>query len=103
MRDILYTVAYDEGQELVLAVDAVKGLRYHCPECKGEMIPRRSVEQKKGAKRPHYAHKVKSPNCEPESVLHFGFKRLLSRRIQKHIDNHETTDQVALHGLRSRA
>ncbi len=87
MRDILYTVAYDEAQELVLAVNAVKGLRYHCPECKGEMIPRRSVEEKKGAKRPHYAHKVKSPNCQPESVLHFGFKRLLSKRIQRHLDN----------------
>lgn len=89
MRDILYTVAYDEAQELVLAVNAVKGHHYHCPECKGEMIPRRSVEQKKGAKRPHYAHKVKSPNCEPESVLHFGFKRFLSQRIQKHLDNKE--------------
>lgn len=89
MRDILYTVAFNEAQELVFAVNAVKGLRYHCPECKGEMIPRRSVEQKKGAKRPHYAHKVKSPNCEPESVLHFGFKRLLSQRIQKHLDNKE--------------
>ncbi len=89
MRDILYTVAYDDVQELVLAVNAVKGQRYHCPECKGEMIPRRSVEQKKGAKRPHYAHKVKSPNCEPESLLHFGFKRLLYQRIQRHLDNEE--------------
>ncbi len=87
MRDILYTVAFNEAQELVLAANANKGLRFHCPECSGEMIPRRSVEQKKGAKRPHYAHKVKSPNCEPESVLHFGFKRLLSQRIQKHLDN----------------
>lgn len=89
MRDILYTVAYDYAQNLVLAVNAVKGQRYHCPECKGEMIPRRSVEQKKGAKRPHFAHKIKSLNCEPESVLHFGFKRLLSQRIQRHLDNKE--------------
>jgi hypothetical protein len=89
MRVILYTVAYDDNQALVLAVDALKGHNYHCPECKGDMIPRRSIEQKKGAKRPHYAHKVKSPNCKPESVLHFGFKRMLSQRIQKHLDNKE--------------
>lgn len=87
MRDILYTVAYNDDQELTLAVNAVKGLRYYCPGCKGEMIPRRSIEQKKGAKRPHYAHKVKTPDCKPETVLHFGFKRLLSQRIQKHLDN----------------
>lgn len=89
MRDILYTIAYDPANQLVLAVNAVKGEKYRCPECKGEMIPRRSVEQKRGAKRPHYAHKVLSPNCKPESVLHFGFKRLLSERIQGNLDRRE--------------
>lgn len=89
MREILYTVAFNEAQELILAQNASKGLHYHCPECMGVMIARRSTGQKKGAKRPHFAHKVMSPNCKPESVLHFGFKRLLSQRIQKHLDNKE--------------
>ncbi len=87
MRNILYTIAYNNKGELVFAIDAQKGEIYRCPGCNGEMIPRRSVELKKGAKRPHFAHKILSPNCKPESVLHFGFKRLLSRRIHSDIEN----------------
>jgi len=89
MRDILYTLALDANDQLVNAVDAVKGQLYYCPECKGEMVSCRSTVQKKGAKRPHYAHRVKNPNCEPESVLHWGFKKLLATRIQGHLDTGE--------------
>lgn len=89
MRQILYTIAYDVNGELICAEDAEKGERYACPGCAGVVVPRRSVQQIKGAKRPHFAHLVKSPNCEPESVLHFGFKRLLAKRIQGHLERGE--------------
>ena len=89
MRDILYTIAFDAQGELVKAVDATKGVAYSCPDCGGELISRRSLEMKKGAKRPHYAHTVHNPNCNPESALHFGFKRLLSKRIEHSLDIRE--------------
>ena len=86
MREILYTLAFDEARKLVTAKDAIKGHRYWCANCNAEMISRRSIEQKKGAKRPHYAHKPGIPPCDPETALHIGFKLLLFERIKAHIE-----------------
>jgi hypothetical protein len=75
-KDILYSFANNENGDLVSAVLAKRGTSYFCPSCQKEMVHR------KGEKvRPHFAHKTLSQNCSPETVLHFGFKRLLCKRI----------------------
>ncbi|MEI7786538.1 MAG: competence protein CoiA family protein [Betaproteobacteria bacterium] len=80
-KDILYSFANNENGDLVGALLAKRGATYFCPSCQTEMVHR------KGEKvRPHFAHKSLSPNCSPETVLHFGFKRLLRERISRSIN-----------------
>lgn len=43
--------------------------------------------RKGSQKRPHFAHKNLSPNCTPETVLHYSFKTLLCQKIQDCIDH----------------
>jgi len=43
----------------------------------------------KGIRRPHFAHKVLSPNCNPETALHNSFANLLCQRINDHLDNNQ--------------
>lgn len=75
-KQILYSLAANEVGDFVLADAAQRGHAYFCPSCRKEMVFRM------GAKvRPHFAHKNLSHNCSPETVLHFGFKRLLFERI----------------------
>lgn len=85
MKDILYTVAIDNNENLIKASDAAKGNEYMCPVCKGELILRKSGKTGKGSKRPHYAHCVLTPNCTPETALHFSFKNLLFKKLEEHI------------------
>lgn len=75
-KTILYSVALNSNQNLVNAVHAEKGHDYFCPVCNGELILRKSGNTGKNAKRPHYAHKILTPNCTPETALHFAFKKL---------------------------
>lgn len=78
---ILYSLAKNQHGELVKADMAQHGHAYFCPSCQNEMVYR--IGEKV---RPHFAHKTLSPNCRPETVLHFGFKRLLYERISRSLN-----------------
>lgn len=85
MKDILYTVAYDKGGNLIKATESEKGNDFYCPICKGELTLRKSGKTGKGSKRPHFAHQNLTPNCNPETALHFSFKNLLYKYLEEHI------------------
>lgn len=85
MTKILYTVAIDKNGGLTKANEAVKGKEYYCPVCKTDVILRKSGKSGKGSKRPHFAHRVLTPNCTPETALHYSFKNLLAASLQQHI------------------
>ena len=80
-KSILYSVGVSSSGQLVKALDAQKGLPYSCPVCEQVFILRKGTK-----KRPHFAHKTLTPNCTPETALHYGFKTLLCKRIQEFID-----------------
>lgn len=80
-KDILYSTAEMPTGQLIKARDADKGGSYACPVCKQPFVFRKGSQ-----KRPHFAHKVLSPNCKPETALHYSFKTLLYDKIQKHLD-----------------
>ena len=80
-KEILYSIAETSTGQLVKAGDAEKGESYVCPGCSGSFILRKGSQ-----KRPHFAHKNLSPNCTPETVLHYSFKTLLCQKIQDCID-----------------
>ncbi|MEO0769156.1 MAG: competence protein CoiA family protein [Cyanobacteria bacterium J06649_4] len=77
MKKVLYSIGRTTSGQLIKAVDAEKGIPYACPICDRQLILRKGKK-----KRPHFAHKALSPNCTPESALHYGFKTLLFERIQ---------------------
>lgn len=79
--NILYSVAIDPTGGLVLAYNAIKGLEYRCHQCDSQLILRKSGKIGKNSKRPHFAHKTLTPNCTPETALHFSFKNLLYNKI----------------------
>ncbi len=83
MKKILYTVATDKNGNLIKAVEAEKGNDFYCPKCKSEFILRKSGKTGKGTKRPHFAHHNLTPNCTPETALHFLFKNLLAEKLDK--------------------
>ena len=87
MKTILYTVAKNSDGDLVKASDADKVSSYFCPICNNDLTLRKSGKTDFNSKRPHFAHKTLTPNCTPETVLHFAFKNLLAKKIQYHIDN----------------
>jgi ribosomal protein L34E len=80
-RDILYSVSKTPTGQLVKAGEAEKGVSHFCPACNQTLILRKGTQ-----KRPHFAHKVLSHNCTPETALHYSFKTLLFSKIQKHIN-----------------
>lgn len=86
MKNILYTVAINKDGTLIKAIDAEKENDFFCPLCKTELILRKSGKTGKGSKRPHFAHRTLTPNCTPETALHFNFKNLLAKKIQQHIE-----------------
>lgn len=88
MEKILYTVAIDKNGKLIKAIDAEKHEHFLCPICKTELVLRKSGKVGKGTKRPHFAHRILTPNCTAESVLHYSFKHLLYEKITQHITEH---------------
>lgn len=90
MSKLLYTVAINNDRKFIKAVDAEKGNDYYCPVCKDKLILRKSGNTGKGSKRPHFAHHNLTPNCTPESALHFSFKNLLFIKIQECIKSQES-------------
>ena len=83
-NNILYSIATTSTGQMVNANDAEKGIDYTCPLCKQPFILCKGKR-----KRPHFAHKNLSPNCNPETALHYSFKNLLCEKIQEHIDKKE--------------
>lgn len=75
-------MALDEKGQLIHISNAVKGEHYFCPICKKEYILRKSGKKGKGSRRPHFAHNELTPNCNPESVLHYSFKKLLLENLE---------------------
>ena len=84
VKEILYTTANDENDELVHINNAEKGKNYFCPNCKTEFILRKSGKTGKGSKRPHFAHNNLTTNCTPEGVLHYSFKKLLIDLLKRY-------------------
>lgn len=80
-KDILYSIAELSTGQLIKVRDAKKGISYNCPICKNSFVLRKGQYRQ-----PHFAHKTLSPNCNPETALHYGFKTLLHQKIQKHIE-----------------
>ncbi|MDO6676916.1 hypothetical protein MK851_15520 [Tenacibaculum sp. 1B UA] len=89
MKKILHTVAINKSGDLITAKNAKKGSDFFCPLCKNELILRKSGKTGKGSKRPHFAHRILTPNCTPESALHFNFKNLLVEKIKQKIEKEE--------------
>src|SRR6266404_4070884 len=87
MLNLLYTVANDRNGNLIKANDAEKGDDFVCPVCKSELILRKSGKTGKGTKRPHFAHRALTPNCTPETALHYSFKTLLAEKLRQHIES----------------
>jgi len=91
MKKILYSVARDHTGELIRAVDAEKEGQYFCGFCSDLFVLKKSGKTGPRTKRPHFAHKTLTPNCTPESALHFEFKNLLYRAIEARLtDGRET-------------
>lgn len=86
MKQILYSVARTESGERIHATDAEKGWKYFCGYCKDPLVLKKSGNSGRGSKRPHFAHKSLTPNCSPESALHFEFKSMLVDEIGRRID-----------------
>lgn len=80
-KDILYSIAETPIGQLINAIDADKQSAYLCPACKQPLLFRKGLK-----KRPHFAHKVFTPNCTPESALHYSFKTLLYHKIKEHLN-----------------
>lgn len=80
-KNILYSIGRTSIGQLIKAVDAEKGSSYTCPACNQDLVLRKGMR-----KRPHFAHKALSPNCTPETALHYGFKTLLFSKIQQHLN-----------------
>jgi Competence protein CoiA-like family len=87
MKDILYTIAKDKNGELITAKIAEKGNEFYCVICESNLLLRKSGKIGKNRKRPHFAHKTLTPNCKPETALHFGFKNLLLNKLNRHLEN----------------
>lgn len=87
IKKLLYTVAKNEKGLFIKANEAEKGNNFFCPVCSADLILRKSGNTGKGAKRPHFAHKSLTPNCTPETALHYSFKNLLAEKIQEDINS----------------
>ena len=87
MKNLLYTVAFNKTRDIVTANDANKGEHYSCTTCDSKLILRKSGNTGPGSKRPHFAHKVLSNNCTPETALHYAFKNLLFQKLKTHIES----------------
>jgi len=76
-------MANTDNGELVYATEANKGIAYHCPVCRRDMVLRKSGNQGKNAKRPHFAHKHLTTDCAPETALHYLFKTQLFQYLKE--------------------
>lgn len=89
---ILYATAFDVENKLVHIDAAQKDKDYFCPECGQKLIVRKSGKSGKGSRRPHFAHNELSPNCTPETVLHYSFKMMLANLLNDSVARKEAFD-----------
>lgn len=82
-KEILYAAATDRQSKLVKIADAEKGVEYFCPECQSPFVLKKSNRTGKGTRRPHFSHLQLNPNCTPEGVLHYSFKKFLFAHLQE--------------------
>ena len=79
IKDIKYKFAEDENGVTVFVTSAISGKKYHCSDCKEEMIFKNgNIRQK------HFSHK-NIENCGKgtgEGYLHATFKHLLLQHIK---------------------
>ena len=85
-QKLLYSIARSEIGEFIHAVDAEKGGVFFCGFCRDPLVLKKSGKTGRGSKRPHFAHKTLTPNCNPESALHFEFKTMLVNEIRQRLD-----------------
>lgn len=85
LKKILYAAALDAQGALIRATDAVKGSVFNCPVCRERLILKKSDRTGKGTRRPHFSHLQLTPNCTPEGVLHYSFKKLLVAHLEKYL------------------
>lgn len=88
-KEILYTTALDEKENLIHIDNAEKSISYFCPGCKGVLILRKSGNIGKGSKRPHFAHNKLTTNCTPEGVLHLSFKKLSIDLLESYLSENK--------------
>jgi hypothetical protein len=86
LGEILYAVASDENGSIVTSEGALKGIKYFCVICNSRLTLKKSGKTGKNSKRPHFAHKSLTPNCTPESALHYAYKNLLANKIREHVE-----------------
>lgn len=72
-----YSYAKDIAGSLVHIANAIPGLKYYCPNCGNEMIPKLGE-----VNAPHFAHKVECA-CNGESYLH----RVAKEKFKEVYDN----------------
>jgi len=92
IKELLHTIAKDINGDPIHISNAIKGLKYFCPECNDEFVLRKSGKTGKGSRRPHFAHKNLSPNCTPEGYLHSSFKILLLDKIKSSLESKSPID-----------
>jgi len=83
-KEILHKIAVDKNGNWIYINNAEKGIDYYCPLCKKEFILRKSGKTGKGSRRSHFAHNELTPNCTPEGVLHYLFKKKLIDLLEKY-------------------
>ncbi len=80
-------MAYNEAGDVVYSDNAVKGERYFCPKCGGELIFKNSGKRGPGSRCKHFSHKAKNHDCTNESILHSIFKHKAAKLLREKIDN----------------
>ncbi|MGB5069660.1 MAG: hypothetical protein WBO28_01800 [Flavobacteriales bacterium] len=89
--EVLNRIAWGDQGQIVYAKNAVRKGKYACPDCKEQLIFRRSDDlTKKGAKRPHFAHVSGTSVCTPETILHEAFKKSIHDRLKEAIAEGKT-------------
>lgn len=85
MNEILYTIAKDLDGNLFTAESAQKGGQYYCVNCNNVLVLKKSGKIGPRRKRPHFSHKSSTPNCQPETALHLGFKTLVVEKLNQYL------------------
>ncbi|MCU5745990.1 competence protein CoiA family protein [Staphylococcus sp. SQ8-PEA] len=72
--------AIDDNNNSVLAFNAVKGIRYRCPECNSKVILRKGENV-----RAHFAHQAHQLSCiyQEETLAHYQAKYVVAQQLEE--------------------